>query len=124
MLAELYPRHHARYKSLPLLGSHLDGFVVWLRSQGYTRLPIRLRVRAARQLDALLRRDGIRRLEDLSAGELLAYAPADSQDDVYRAALVRSLVRYLQEREALRPAGSTPAGELATAYCSQLVEAL
>lgn len=120
MLAELYPRKHRRFSSLPLLGSHLEKFVAWLRSQGYPRLPIRLRVRAAKQLDALLRRHGVRRLGDLSAAELLSYAPADSQDDVYRAALVHSLVRYLEEQGALAPARSTPALELTTSYCTQL----
>lgn len=70
MLAELYPRCHTRYASLPLLGPHLDGFVVWLRSQGYPRLPIRRRVRATKQLDALLRLDGVGRFEELSADEV------------------------------------------------------
>jgi integrase/recombinase XerD len=120
MLAELYPRKHSRYSSLPLLGPHLEGFVSWLRSQGYPRLPIRLRVRAAKQFDGLLRRHGVRRLGDLSAKELLSYAPADSQDDVYRAALVHSLVRYLEEQKALAPVPSTPILELIASYCTQL----
>src|SRR5579864_919838 len=120
MLAELYPRKHTRFSSLPLLGPHLEGFVGWLRSQGYPRLPIRLRVRAAKQFDAFLRRHRVRRLSDLSARELLSYAPADSQDDVYRAALVHSLVRYLEEQKALAPARATPVLELTASYCTQL----
>lgn len=120
MLAELYPRAHARYLSLPLLGPSLDGFVAWLLSQGYPRLPIRLRVRAAQQLDALLQQKGVRRLGDLSEAEVLAFAPARSQDDTYRAALVRSLARYLAEQGVLRPARSTPALALITSYCSYL----
>lgn len=120
MLAQIYPRDHARYASLPLLGPHLDGFVEWLLSQRYPRLPIRLRVRAAKQLDALLWRGGVRRLGDLSAGELLALAPAHSQDDVYRAALVRSLARYLEEKAALAPPRSTPPLELIASYRAHL----
>lgn len=120
MLSELYPRAHARYLSLPLLGPYLDGFVAWLLSQGYPRLPIRLRLRAAQQLDTLLRHKGVRRLGDLSEAELLAFAPARSQDDVYRAALVRSLTRYLGEEALLRPARSTPALALVTSYGSYL----
>jgi site-specific recombinase XerD len=120
MLAELYPRKHTRFSSLPLLGPHLEGFVAWLRSQGYPRLPIRLRVRAAKQFDAFLRRHRVRRLSDLSARELLSYAPADSQDDVYRAALVHSLVRYLEEQKVLAPARLTPVLELTASYCRQL----
>jgi hypothetical protein len=37
MLAEIYPRAHARFASLPLLGPHRDGFVGWLCAQGYPR---------------------------------------------------------------------------------------
>jgi hypothetical protein len=120
MLAEVYPRKHTLYASLPVLGQHLDGFVVWLRSQGYPSLPIRLRVRAAKQLDARLRRDGVHRLESLSAAELRSYAPADSQDDIYQAALVHSLVPYLEEQKVLAPTRSTPVLELIASYCIQL----
>jgi len=120
MLAEIYPRVHVRYATLPILGPHLDSFVEWLHSQGYPRLPICLRVRAAKPLDALLRRDGVAQLEELSAEELLAYAPASSQDDIYRSALVRSLVRYFEEQGAFAPLHSTRSSELTALYCSHL----
>jgi integrase/recombinase XerD len=120
MLAEIYPRDHARYEALPLLGPHLDGFVEWLLSKHYPRLPIRLRVRAAQQLDALLRQQGVRQLGDLSAEDLLAFAPMHSQDDVYRAALVHSLTRYLEEKAVLAPPRSTPTLELTASYGTYL----
>lgn len=120
MLAEIYPRAHARYASLPILGPYLDDFVAWLHSEGYPRLPICRRVRAAKPLDALLQRDKVTRLEELSAEQLLAYAPSSSQDDIYRAALVHSLVRYLRGQGALAPSLSTPASELTTSYCRHL----
>lgn len=120
MLAEILPRAHARYTSLPTLGPYLDDFVAWLCSEGYPRLPICQRVRAAKPLDALLQRDKVARLEELSAEELLAYAPASSQDDIYRAALVRSLVRYLRVQGALAPSRSTLASELTALYCRHL----
>ena len=44
MPKEIYPRFHARILSLPLLGPHAEGFVAWLRAQGYPRGPICLRV--------------------------------------------------------------------------------
>jgi len=116
MLAEIYPRCHTRFSSLPVLGPHFDGFVTWLRSQGYPRLPIRSRIRAARRLDGLLRRRGVRSPGDLTASELLAYAPKDSQKDIDLAAVVRSLVQYFEERHALAPAGSTPGQELLASY--------
>ncbi len=78
MLVELYPRFHARFSSLPLLGPHLDGLVVWLRAQGYPRLPIRLRVRETPRVEARLRRRGVRRVEDVTRAQLLELAPRDS----------------------------------------------
>lgn len=120
MLDEILPRAHSRYTSLPILGPHLDGLVKWLDVQGYPSHPIRLRVRAAGQLDARLRQDGRTRLESLAAHELLAYAPARAQDDVYGGALVRSLVRYLEARGVLAPPPSTRAQELTAAYCTHL----
>ncbi len=120
MLAEIFPRAHARYASLPILGPYLDDFVVWLHSQGYPRLPICLRVRATKDLDFRLQRDAVARLEELSEEELLAYAPASSQDDIYRAALVHSLVRYLGAQGALALSRSTPVSELTASYCRHL----
>jgi len=120
MLAEIYPRVHARYESLRILGPHLGGFIVWLRSQGYPPLPICLRVRAARQIDTLLWRRGVRRPGDLTAAEFLAYAPKDSQDDICLAAAIRSLVRYFEEQHALAPARPTPEQDLLVSYRTHL----
>jgi site-specific recombinase XerD len=120
MLAEIYPRVHARYESLRLLGPHLDGFVVWLRSQGYPPLPIYSRLRAARHIDALLWRRGVRRLGDLTAVKFLAYAPRDSQDDIDLAAAIRSLVRYFEDQHALAPARPTPGQDLLVSYQTHL----
>lgn len=116
MLSELFPRYHARYRSLPILGEHLDGFVQWLCTQGYPELPIRLRVRAAQRLERLLRRRGVHKLEDLYPATLLGFAPSDSRDDAYLAAVVRSLVRYLSERGALAAPQPTPAERLIDSY--------
>src|SRR5689334_5366043 len=94
MLTEIYPRVHARYSSLRVLGPHLNAFVAWLHAQGYSRHPICMRLRAARRLDARLRRQRIRRPAELTAAALRAFAPKDSQDDIVLASLVHSLVRY------------------------------
>ncbi len=116
MLVELYPRFHARFSSLPLLGPHIDPFVVWLRAQGYPRLPIRLRIRETPRVDARLRRRGVRRLTDLSRLQLLALAPRDSQADVYFAALVRSLARYLDEQDVFTRLAKTRSQQLVETY--------
>jgi site-specific recombinase XerD len=116
MLVELYPRHHARFSSLKLLGPHVDGFVAWLQTQGYPRLPIRRRIRETPRVDASLRKRGIRHLEDLSRAQLLRLAPRDSQEDIYLAAVVRSLAQYLGKHGLLAPSLTTPQEELVTAY--------
>ena len=58
MLIELFPRAHARFTSLPLLGPHLEGFAAWLQTQGYHPHPIRLRIRASRRLALRMQRRG------------------------------------------------------------------
>lgn len=120
MLVELYPRIHAQFSSLPLLGPYVDGFVVWLDAQGYPRLPIRRRVHEMPRVDKQLKRRGFRRLEDLSQEELLKLAPRDSQDDIYLAALVRSLAHFLDEKGVLAHQVATPAEELVKAYREHL----
>jgi len=121
MLAKIFPRVHGRYSSLRVLGAHLNGFVVWLFSQGYPLLPIRMRVRAAGRLDALLWRHGIRHPGELNAAELLAYAPKDSQQDISLAAVVRSLVRYFEEQHGLAlPLPPTPGQKLLASYRTHL----
>lgn len=120
MLAEIFPRFHARFSSLPLLGPHLDGFVLWLRSQGYPQLPIRLRIRETPRVEALLRRRRFRRLGDVSAAEILKFAPPDSQDDVYLAAVVRSLASYLDGQRLLAVPAPSPSTTVVAAYRAYL----
>ena len=116
MLAELYPRVHARYECLRLLGPFIDGYIDWLQSKGYPRLPVCHRVRTAKRIDRLLWRRGVRQLDELTATAFLAYAPKDSQDDIPLAAGIRSLARYLGERAAFLPARSTPGQNLLASY--------
>ena len=98
MLEEIYPRYHARFSSLALLGPHVEGLVVWLRDQGYASLPIRRRVRVLPRIEQMLRARGVGRLEELEERALLRLAPKDSQDDMYLSASVRSLARYCAAR--------------------------
>ncbi len=121
MLAKIFPRIHARYSALRVLGPHLEGFVVWLLLQGYPLLPIRLRVRAAEQLDSLLWKRGIRHPGEITVTELLVYAPKDSQENIYLAAVVRSLARYFEDQNALAlPPPLTPDQELLASYRTHL----
>ncbi len=120
MLADVYPRYHARFASLPLLGRYIEGFLVWLLSHGYPMGQIRRRIHETTRLDALLHRRGVRRLEDLTAAEFLRFAPEDSQDDVYMAALVHSLVRHLDAEGVLAHHAATPLEQIVVAYVAQV----
>lgn len=120
MLVQLFPRSHTRFASLPLLGPHLDEFVVWLHDHGHSRLPICRRIRETPRVDKGLRRRGVRRLNELSRVQLLKLAPRDSEDDVYLAALVRSLTEYLDEQGVLTDPVKTSSQQLVDTYCDHL----
>jgi site-specific recombinase XerD len=120
MLVDLYPRRHARFSSLPLLGPLVEDFVVWLDGEGYTPRPIRLRVRAIQRIDARLRRRGVHRMKELSRARLLALAPPDSQDDIYLAATVRSLALFLDARGVLTVSKPTRSQRLVHEYRDHL----
>jgi integrase/recombinase XerD len=105
MLTELYPRFHARFSSLPLLGPHVERFVRWLHAEGYPPRQILLRVRRMPRVDARLQRRGVVRFEELSRDQLLDLAPRKAQDDAYLSALVRSLGNYVEKQRWVgRPA--------------------
>jgi integrase/recombinase XerD len=116
MLAEIFPRAHTRFTSLPLLGPYVEEFAGWLLSEGYPLHPLRMRIRETPRLDARLRRRGVRRLQDLSVAQLLEFAPRDSQDDIYRAAVVRSLARCLEACGLLARPEASPRAQLVAAY--------
>jgi site-specific recombinase XerD len=120
MLKEIYPRGHQKVLSLPVLGPHATGFVDWLVAQGYPPLPIKLRLRAMRDVDAILCARGVSSVDELSEPELLELAPEDSQEDIYRAAVIRSLVRYFSAYALLKPSPLTPAEQLVREYVTYL----
>jgi hypothetical protein len=91
MLSELFPRGYPRYASLPVLGECLDGFVVWLRGQGYPLLPIRLRIRATPRLDDLLCRCGVRRPSEISS----AAAPLSAPTVAHHSRTVAEFIAFL-----------------------------
>ena len=116
MLVEFCPQAHARYMSLPLLGPHLEGLVVWLVARGYPRPCIRRRLSAMSRLETRLRRRGVRRLEDLSDSELLRFTPRHVRNDVALSAAVRSITRYLKEHDLLARPEFTPSEQLTADY--------
>jgi len=121
MFIELFPRAHVHYQSLPLLGPHVEEFVDWLKSRGFTALPIQRRVRQMRRLDVRLRRRCVQHLAGTSAAVILACGPRRAHMDRDMSALVHSLVEFFERRGQLRPAELTAHGKLVAAYRAYLV---
>lgn len=122
MLIDLYPRAHARFTSLPLLGPHLEGFVSWLAGRDYPRTLIRVRMRKTPVLEARLQRLGRLKLSEITESQLRGLAPRDSQDDICLSALVRLLTDYLKECGALAAPVATPSERLMRFYREFLAE--
>ncbi len=120
MLKEIYPRLHHRYLSLPIVGSHLDGFVSWLRKRGYHNYRIRLRIRKMPLIVAMLDRNQIRQFDKVTADEFMKLAPKNSQDDVYLTAAVRSLTHYLVDLKGFALPEETPSKKILTLYFAHL----
>jgi integrase/recombinase XerD len=120
MLKEICPRFHARISALPLLGPHVEEFVVWLHAQGYPHLPIQRRVGQLPRMDKLLRKRGVRRIEDVTASDLLRLAPKSVRKGRSLRAVVRSLARFFVARGCLAQLRPSPKEELAAEYRSYL----
>lgn len=109
MLELLFPRAHARYTSLPILGGSLEGLCAWLHERGYPRDALQRRMRAAASLERALHRRGVRSLSDLTATMLRSYAPPPRRaGSPPMGALVRSLAAYLEVRGGLAPTTPSP----------------
>ncbi len=103
MLLDLYPRVHRRFTSLPILGPILDGYAVWLHTQGYSTDRVRQHCRTARRLTGVFQQRGIRSLQAVTRARLRACAPAHSQDDPDLAAVVRMFERYVKAETSWFP---------------------
>ena len=121
MLASLFPKAHARYSCLPILGGVLEELCEWLQSRGYPPDACRRRVAAAALLEQLLRRRGIHSLRDCTASDLGSCVPHPRKWTAHMAcALGRSLKQYLDERGELASTPPTATDRLVAAYRTYL----
>lgn len=127
MLNLLFPRSHARYAALPLLGSILDDFVTWMPQQGYRRSTMRVEFQTLPQLDRLLRRRGAKLPSDITARMLDACWISIRRDVRFSAGagMVHSVQRYLEAKSILAPSVSSPGSPtslLVATYRNYLLE--
>jgi site-specific recombinase XerD len=124
MLSSLFPQGHRRFYALPVLGGVLDELCEWLASNGYPRSGLRRRVTVAPHLDRRLRSAGVQTLSELTASELLSFAPSSARwTSQITASLVRSLASYLTERGELALPPSTLTHQRVAEYERYLVDA-
>ena len=116
MLIDLFPRAHARFLKLPLLGDHLDGLAQWLTTQGFPPSRIRRRVCKAPVLEGMLASLGIRDLGELSRERLLSLAPRPARNQRALSALVRSMAAFLADSDLVRVVGPGPGEILVRSY--------
>ena len=121
MLTSLFPRAHARYASLTLLGPVLEALCQWLHSKGYPQNAIRRRLTGAPLLERWLHRRHIRSLRQCTASQLYSCVPRPRRWTAHMAhALARSLAQYLTERGELVCARPTPTAQLVDTYRAYL----
>lgn len=117
MLTSLFPRTHARYTSLPLLGSVLERLCAWLEAAGFPPNAIRRRVVAAPFLDQFLRARKVGSLRECTAAHLRECLPRESRWTPQIAySLGRSLLQYLRERGELASTPPSPSERLVGSY--------
>lgn len=123
MLGSLFPRGHARYSTLPIVGRHLEGLCEWLSAQGFPPDALRRRVKSAPFLDARLRSRGVGSLEELSEQELRHAAPKPVRWTAQIAGtLARSLADYLAALGSLRAPDRTATERELARYARYLAE--
>lgn len=122
MLKELLPRSYARFLSLPVLGSQIEGFAHYIAKQGYSRGPIIRHIRTARQVDCLLQKGGFLSCSAITRIGLQACGPMPgrSQDDELLASTIRLLERYFCEIGILPPCEPSIIEKQFSDYCDYL----
>ena len=116
MLIELFPRTHARFLALPLLGPLLDGFARRLSDHGFAAQSIRGRARKAPVLEELLLERRLGDLSNVCKPQRLALTAGKPQQDRHLSALVRSLADVLEQGDLLATTVPTPGEQLANSY--------
>ena len=111
MIKLVFLKTHSRYTSLPLLGTLIDDFAVWLSQHGYGRATIRVMLLRIDQLDQWLRKRDIQDVAELDSNILEASWKHFYRRGGARASLgaaIRALARYLDAEGILRPVSRSP----------------
>ena len=116
MFIDLFPRAHARFLNLPLLGGFLEDLAQWLAAKGFAPAAIRRRIWKAPVLEQMLASLAIRNLGELSQEQFLSLAPRPARNQPDLSALVRSMAAFLAASSLWRVVDPTPSELLVQAY--------
>lgn len=127
MLETMFPKTHHRYAALPLLGSLVDDFAVWLAQCHYRRDTIRVMLGTIGQVDQWLHSSGLHEITGLDARVLETcwrhFYRRNSGQGRTLGGLIRALSRYLEALGVLRPTpppALTPRQRLLALYADHL----
>jgi len=98
MLAQLLPKAHPDYRSLPILGRYVDEFVNWCHSRGHSVASLKSHLRGVRHFARDLRRLGCKKFKDLAAPH---FAMAVRRKSSHKRSAIRTFRRFLQEMHSL-----------------------
>jgi len=125
MLTRIFPRAHARYVALPLLGSVVNDFATWMLQHGYRKSTLRVDLKIFPRLDGALRRRGAKRPSDITSEMLEACLIAFHRRGQAKIGIIRSLRRYLEVMAIVGPsvpAPGSPTSRLVAAYGDHLTK--
>lgn len=128
MIESIFLKTHRRYAALPLLGSLVDDFAVWLSQCNYPCETLRVMLGPISQVDQWLRSQGIHDITELDAPILEAcwrqfYRRSWAQG-LTLGGLIRALSCYVEAEGVLRPTPPqplTPCQRLLATYSDHLL---
>jgi site-specific recombinase XerD len=108
VLQSLFPKAHAKFRALPLLGPVAEGFGDWLAAGGYTPGSQKFALRFLIHADADLRKRGVRQVGGLSRSVLYDSWRGLIKKFPNNAGTVRTLARYLNAAGTIRTGAIEP----------------
>ena len=118
-LNDVVPRAAWRYRSLPLLGSHVEDFVTWMSARGYRETTLYGMLIMLPRIDRWLREHGVEQLAAIDPAILSQCWKAFVGRQGQPSAVVRALHEFLAAHGSVqpeRPKSITPSEQLAAEY--------
>ncbi|HET6309694.1 MAG TPA: site-specific integrase [Candidatus Nitrosotalea sp.] len=116
---DVVPEAAERYRSLPVLGSHVEDFIPWMSARGYRETTLYGMLIMLPRIDRWLREHGVERLAEIDPAILSQCWKAFVRRKGQPSAVVGALREFLAARGLVQPEqpkALTPSEQLAGAY--------